>query len=80
MKDLDKIFREVFVDGAGEIYNCIAVHKTAIKKAMELYAECEVKKLSKGGVISSVCEHDFRPLGEPNMSPVKCSKCNEVRD
>lgn len=27
-----------------------------------------------------ICSHDFRPLGEPNMSTVKCIKCNQIRD
>ena len=44
MTDLERIFRQCFVDGAGEIYNCISTHKTSIKNAMNLYAQCEVEK------------------------------------
>jgi hypothetical protein len=59
MNDLEKIFVEVFVKN-GEIRNSVDFNKADIKRAMTLYAECEVKKLSKADVIKSVCVAQVR--------------------
>lgn len=50
MTDLEKIFVQVFVDENGNIYDSVNFHRQKIKEAMTLYAECEVKKLSKADV------------------------------